>query len=123
MLPQGDLTLIQLKEIPSLAWILDISPGGGGGGGSGGLPEEQPKGKGKGESKSKSGNQVQNPLLQNPLFQNPLLQNPMDWPAKAAAQPPYGGPQPGYQAPQVLAQQQPQGMERLQWGLVQLKLE
>ena len=27
VLPQGDLTLIQLKELPSKEWIADISPG------------------------------------------------------------------------------------------------
>ena len=28
VLPQGDLTIIQLKELPSAEWILDLSPKG-----------------------------------------------------------------------------------------------
>ena len=28
VLPQGDLTIIQLKELPSTEWILDLSPKG-----------------------------------------------------------------------------------------------
>ena len=39
VLPQGDLTLIQLKELPSKEWIADISPGAA-------EPEPQPEGLG-----------------------------------------------------------------------------
>ena len=44
VLPQGDLTIIQLLELPSKEWIMDLNPGGGGLGAVPSSPAPLPQG-------------------------------------------------------------------------------